>query len=118
MVRILQKTGLPFWHIVVGPGSDGETSCEKLEWVFRCQEHNGRYRGCFSLGPILAEMTSLSAPLSRKRTPRIIEAAAAGRLHSQGAGRVVVPRGERPVVPREPAAPGRCPSLWNRTPSG
>jgi Protein of unknown function (DUF1152) len=100
MLRILQDTGIPLFHVVVAPGSDGETSVGRLQQAFAEQRAAGRYRGCFSLAPALPLLESLSEALSAKRTPRIILAAVNDRLERRE-DRVVVPRGCKPVVPKE-----------------
>ncbi len=101
MLRVLRRTGLPLWLAVLAPGSDGEGSFDRLRKAIRARVAQGRYAGCFSLGPALAELRALSEPLTSKRTPRIIVAAAEDRLDRDPAGRCIVPRGLRPAVPRE-----------------
>jgi hypothetical protein len=59
----------------------------------------GLYRGCFLLAPLLPVLRPLSAPLSPRRTPRIILAAADGELRPNAEGRIIVPRGREPAVP-------------------
>jgi hypothetical protein len=99
MLRVLRRTGLPLYHVVVAPGSDGERTGDDLRAAMRAQVGRGCYRGCFSLEPVLDVMRELSAPLSPQRTPRIILSAAAGELKGDG-DLVTVPRGRKPVVPR------------------
>jgi hypothetical protein len=101
MLRVLRRTGLPLWLAVLAPGSDGEASFDKLRKAIRSRIEQGRYRGCFSLEPALADLRGLSEPLTDRRTPRIIVAGAEDRLERDEAGRCVVPRGLRPAVPRE-----------------
>ena len=99
MLRVLRQTGLPLLHVVVAPGSDGESSRGDLQSVFRQHAAEGRYHGCFPLAPLLPVLRSLSASLSPTRTPCIILAAADGRLEETPAAHLVVPRGKRPAVP-------------------
>jgi hypothetical protein len=98
MLRVLRRTGLPLLHVVVAPGSDGECDTADLDRAFTVA--GGRYRGCFVLDPVLPILRWLSEGLNPRRTPRIILAAAEERLETRGTDRVV-PRGRRPVVPRE-----------------
>ncbi|HYT91662.1 MAG TPA: DUF1152 domain-containing protein [Gemmataceae bacterium] len=100
MLRVLQRTGLPLLHIVIAPGSDGESSYKKMNCALGSALDGGRYRGCFSLVPVLETIRSLSGALTPGRTPRIILAAADGQLPGDG-GRVIVPRGCKPAVPLE-----------------
>jgi hypothetical protein len=99
MLRVLRQTGLPLLHVVVAPGSDGEASCEDLQTVFRQHAGAGRYRGCFDLGPLLPVFQSYRESLGPTRTPQIILSAVEGRLARTAEGRVIVPRGRKPVVP-------------------
>jgi hypothetical protein len=101
MLRVLRRTGLPLFHAVLAPGSDGESSFEDLQGAIRARVEQGSYAGCFALEPVLAELRKLSESLSSQRTPRIILAAAEGRLECDARGRCVVPRGIQPAVPRE-----------------
>jgi hypothetical protein len=101
MLRVLRQTGLPLLHVVVAPGSDGECDISDLNTAFTAAVAEGRYRGCFVLDPVLPLLRWLSEGLNPQRTPQIILAAAEERLQTRGAGRVVVPRGRRPVIPRE-----------------
>jgi hypothetical protein len=101
MLRILRQTGIPLFHVVVAPGSDGECSTDNLRWAMNVHNDAGRYRGCLELAGILDLLRELSAPLGSKRTPRIILSAAAGELKEKGDGRLIVPRGSRPAVPRD-----------------
>src|SRR5262249_8840451 len=56
--------------------------------------------GSFSLAPVLNVIQSLSGLLNPTRTPRIILAASEGGLKEVD-GRTIVPRGRKPVVPRD-----------------
>jgi len=99
MLRVLRQTGLPLLHVVVAPGSDGEASCEDLQTEFIQHAGAGRYRGCFDLGPMLPVFQSFRGSLGPTRTPQLILSAVEGRLARMADGRVVVPRGRKPVVP-------------------
>jgi hypothetical protein len=101
MLRILLQTGLSVFHVVVAPGSDGEAAYEDLRGEFIRHAEEGRYAGCFSLDPILPILRSHSTSLSPTRTPRIILAAAEDRLAQGRDGKVIVPRGRKPAVPRD-----------------
>ncbi len=101
MLRVLRRTGLPLLLAVLAPGSDGESPADRLLAGIRARVEQGRYLGCFPLGPALDDLRTFSEPLTDGRTPRIILAAAADRLERDESGRCVVPRGLRPVVPRE-----------------
>jgi hypothetical protein len=66
-----------------------------------CSTRGSRYRGCFSLDPMLPVLRRLGGPLNPRRTPRIILAAAEGRLALTADGRARVPRGRKPTVPHD-----------------
>ncbi len=101
MLRVLEQTALPLYHVVAAPGSDGESSSEAIRSTFREHAERDRYRGCFALEPLFDVLRPLSARLNARRTPRIILAAADGELKTSSDGRVGVPRGIKPAVPRE-----------------
>lgn len=99
MLGVLRQTGVPLLHVVVGPGCDGECSVEALRSALEVQLVAGNYRGCFPLTPLLPVLRTQSVGLSESRTPRIVLAAADGLLTATNDGRIVVPRGCKPVVP-------------------
>jgi hypothetical protein len=98
MLRVLCRTGLPLFHVVIAPGCDGEASASDLQEAFVARAAANLYRGCFPLAPLLPVLRPLSEPLSARRTPRIILAAADGELTPNASGLVVVPRGKEPAV--------------------
>ena len=101
MLRILQSVGLPMIHVVVAPGSDGETPYREMLSCFARKQRQGEYRGCFSLEPMVPLMKQLAAPLHKKRTPNIIVAAFEDCLsQSDPPDFVEIPRCIRPFVPR------------------
>ena len=77
--------------------SDGESSCEDLRDSMA--EHPD-YRGCFALDPVLDVFRTFRGSLGPTRTPQIILAAAEHRLAIDPDGRVTVPRGRQPRVPK------------------
>jgi hypothetical protein len=101
MLRVLRATGLPLLLVIAAPGSDGESTCSAVQEMFHTQERLGLYRGSFSLEPTFPILRQFSPSLGPTRTPRIILSAADGLLATNAAGRVVVPRGCRPSLPRE-----------------
>ena len=116
VLAVLLRTRVPVLHVVVAPGCDGESRTGDLCDALAARLNAGAYRGCFPLAPILPVLREQSSGLSEARTPRIVLAAADGRLDRTATGRVVVPRGCRPAVPPswlahafvfEPAAPQR-----------
>jgi hypothetical protein len=98
MLRVLRESKLPVLHVVIAPGSDGETSEGGLQTAMDREQQAGNYRGCFALAPVLEVLRERSANLTAKRTPRIILAAADGQLKPAGS-KVVVPRGIKPALP-------------------
>jgi hypothetical protein len=100
MLRVLRQTGLPVFHVVVAPGSDGEASWNDLQTVFARNADEGLYAGCFSLERFLPIYRLHRPGLGPTRTPQIILAAAEDRLLHHPSGRVIVPRGRKPAVPQ------------------
>lgn len=99
MLAVLLRTGVPVLHVVVAPGCDGESTASGLRDALAARLDAGTYRGCFPLEPLLPVLREQSRGLSESRTPRIVLAAAEGRLDRTPDGRVIVPRGCRPAVP-------------------
>lgn len=99
MLNVLRRTGAPLLHVVVAPGCDGESTVADLRDSLAALLAANRYRGCFSLAPLLPTLGELSVGLSDSRTPRIILAATSDRLRRTDAGLQVVPRGCEPAVP-------------------
>jgi hypothetical protein len=101
MMAVLERVGRPWFHLVVSPGCDGETSLSQLEAAVRKLIDADKYAGYFPIAPLLPTMRKLAAPLGRTRTPNIIIDAFSGVLESSSDGQaLVVPRGLMPVIPR------------------
>jgi hypothetical protein len=98
MLRVLRESALPVLHIVVAPGSDGESVADRLRSAMLREMDAGRYRGSFSLAPVLPTLQTLSTTLEATRTPRIILNAAARELKHYD-DEMIVPRGIKPSVP-------------------
>src|SRR5262249_36149269 len=60
MLRVLRVTGLPLLHLVVAPGSDGESSYEELTGTFNTPVNRAHYRGAVRLDPVLNLLRVLS----------------------------------------------------------
>ena len=99
MLRILCSTELPLLHVVLAPGSDGESTHSALTDSFRQQMKQGSYLGCFQLDKMIPLINTVSHCLSSDRTPRIIVAGFENELETTENGFVVVPRGIQPTVP-------------------
>lgn len=98
MLRLLQRIDVPFLHVVVAPGCDGESEQDDLGNALELRIAQAEYRGCFSLEPFVPVYRALSATLKKRRTPGIILSAFDNQLevvHNQ----VKVPRGCKPWVP-------------------
>lgn len=100
MVAALKSLGTPFLLVVAGPGCDGEAPFEDLAQAFEQLRSEGRYAGCFSLGPMLTAFAAYGAPLEDIRTTNVILAAHEKRLEKAAQrGSFIVPRGVRPAIP-------------------
>jgi hypothetical protein len=100
MLAVLRCVGAPLLHVVVAPGCDGEALYDDLRGAMAELVDAGKYRGCFALGPLLPIFEPFRGSLGPTRTPRIILDAAEGRLPVLPNGRVQVPRGREPTVPK------------------
>ena len=101
MLAVLKRIRVPLLHVVVAPGSDGESHFDDLVAAFTQQETRGHYLGYFSMEPCVALLDEFGSPLDNSRTTNIIVAAHRGELETAAEDRVIVPRGLRPQVPRE-----------------
>jgi hypothetical protein len=104
MLRVLARTKIPSILAVVGPGCDGETSAEELERCVRREAEQGGYLGAFSLQPLMNDLMTLSDPVGRTRTPRIILEAMNHPPHEL----FRVPRHARPEIPSRWLRVGLC----------
>ena len=101
MVEVLKRTGLEFQVILLGPGSDGESTYYDFEDTVKRFIKSNRYLGCFSLEPLLPRIRDFAQNLSEYRTPNIILSAWKDNLEKNKYGWVYVPRGIRPAIPKE-----------------
>lgn len=101
MMRALELTDIPMLHVVVAPGSDGETLWERMQTDVSTRLDSGHYQGWFSLAPQLDELRRLASNLTKGRTPQIILKAFDGRLKTDGHGLLEVPRFKRPFYPQK-----------------
>lgn len=65
MLGLLQTTDLPLMHVVVGPPSDGESCYEDLKAALAFQVQAARWRGSFSLDPLLPILREFGVPWRR-----------------------------------------------------
>lgn len=100
MMRVLGSVGTRWRHVVISPGCDGETSYLQLQTAMNQLESANRYAGCFSLEPLVPFFREASAGLENTRTPNIIVDAYQKNLRESSDGRLVVPRGWEPEIPR------------------
>jgi hypothetical protein len=96
MLRVLRRSRVPFYHIVIAPGSDGESTHQQL--CANLQSHRQTFQGRFALTPLLPIYRSFGPSLKASRTPNIIIAAADRQLPKTGPGLVCIPRHHRPSV--------------------
>lgn len=101
MMKLLSCLGLPWFHVVVSPGCDGEASLSQIEDALRALNARNQYLGCLPVAPMLSIMRALGAPLPRTRTPNIIVDACSGNMDPPLSEELyTVPRGIRPAIPR------------------
>jgi hypothetical protein len=111
MLRVLELTQMPVWHVVVAPGCDGESKLDQLLDALLAAQSSGRYAGALPVSCMLPTFRQFAAGLEPERTPLIILAAAEGRRHPNhspfhasdryaSAELVTIPRGLQPAIPR------------------
>lgn len=105
VLRCLRSSGVPFIHLVFGPGCDGESSEELFNRCCEQLNSTGEFRGSFSLEPLLGIMADCCKQLAPNRTPNLMNRAFSGELPCAAeAGErdiVAVERhGGRALVPR------------------
>jgi uncharacterized protein (TIGR00725 family) len=100
MLAVLERCVIRLHIVVLGPGCDGEASFLELHRTFTRKVSNGRYLGCFSLAPMIGVYRQLAALLSSRRTPNILTSVHDGSVaRGSTPGTVIVPRGQRPLIP-------------------
>jgi hypothetical protein len=96
----LKSLGAPFLLVVAGPGCDGEAPFADLAQAFEQLRSEGRYLGCFSLGPLMPVFAAYGASLEAIRTTNILLAAHERRLETAGQpDTFIVPRRVQPAIP-------------------
>ena len=83
VLRALHNSGVPYTHIVLGPGCDAESSVADMADAVRELDEEGRLLGVMSLERLLPMMSALTRTLAPSRTPNIMAASLA---HLQAAG--------------------------------
>lgn len=92
--------GVPFYHMVVAPGCDGESSRDQLQAALFDSHHDRHILGSFAASVLLPHTQALSTPLSRSRTPNIVEDVCTGALSPDEDDLITVPRHGQPKIPR------------------
>jgi len=105
MLAILSWINPPtqFWHIMIAPCSDGESSYELMTNYLEKSKQDGYLLGTFSCVPMLDRMRGLILNLEPFRTPTLMIRAFDGELKKDPVheGRIILPRGINPIVPQE-----------------
>jgi hypothetical protein len=100
MLATLKSLGAPFLLVVAGPGCDGEAPFADVVQAFERLHSEGRYAGCFSLGPLMPVFAAYGASLEAVRTTNVILAAHQERLETgDRPDAFIVPRGVNPAIP-------------------
>lgn len=108
MLHCLKVSGIPLLHVVLGPGSDGETEESVMRACCAKLSAEGSLRGAFSVEPLLADMVGCCTALAPTRTPNLMKQAQSGELRSvqppnnKSGDYVCITRGRRNTkVPRD-----------------
>jgi len=101
MLNVLKSTGIDLLHIILGFGSDGESTEEAILNALHKTTTDGSFKGCFDLAPMVPLFHAhCDGWLANRRTPMIIcNAIEEKKLNRRGKGRVVVDRGIKPSIP-------------------
>jgi hypothetical protein len=76
VMHALAASGVPFVHLVFGPGCDGESSVERMQAAMRDADDRGALLGAMPLANVVGPMAELAKTLSPNRTPNILARAA------------------------------------------
>eukprot|EP01124_Arcella_intermedia_P021613 TRINITY_DN3058_c0_g1_i1.p1 TRINITY_DN3058_c0_g1~~TRINITY_DN3058_c0_g1_i1.p1 ORF type:complete len:277 (+),score=85.13 TRINITY_DN3058_c0_g1_i1:76-906(+) len=101
MLRVLKSTGVPLIHVILGFGSDGESTEEEILKALKIATLNGSYKGIIDLDPMAPLIRDhCSGWLGSKRTPMIIMNAIQGtNLDKRPGDKVRVDRYRNPIIP-------------------
>jgi len=72
VLTALHSSGVPFTHLVLGPGCDAESSVEAMVDAIDNLQSRGRLLGVMSLENVLPVMRELSQTLAPTRTPNLM----------------------------------------------
>jgi len=100
MLALLTWVGVPMFHLMISPTSDGESSMELMQHYFDLAIAAGFYKGKFECDSIIETCRTFTKPLLPNRTPNIMVSAFDDTLQKVD-DKMIVPRGLRPQVPRE-----------------
>eukprot|EP01124_Arcella_intermedia_P008236 TRINITY_DN15172_c0_g1_i1.p1 TRINITY_DN15172_c0_g1~~TRINITY_DN15172_c0_g1_i1.p1 ORF type:complete len:281 (+),score=54.94 TRINITY_DN15172_c0_g1_i1:10-852(+) len=101
MLKLLKSTGVPLVHIILGFGSDGESTEEEIMKALKIATLNGSYKGMIDLdGMVPLFRSHCSGWLANTRTPMIISNAIEGtKLDRRAGNKVRLDRGRNPIIP-------------------
>jgi len=77
VLRALEASGVPFVHLVLGPGCDGESTVPQMQEAVRAADERGALLGVLPLADVVPPMAALARTLSPNRTPNILARALA-----------------------------------------
>ncbi len=101
MLRLLSRLHLPWFHVAISPGCDGETTFDQIVTAVSTLSRSGAYKGRLPVAPMVSTMRELGVPLKDTRTPNIIAAVCRPNVVGvAGEEAVTIPRGIRPKIPR------------------
>ena len=83
VLHALRASGVPFFHLVFGPGCDGESEIDAMCSAMREADSRGELAGVMPLAPLGPVMAGLASPLKASRTPNIIARALAREAERQ-----------------------------------
>jgi len=100
MMNMLNRLGTSYFHVVVSPGCDGETTFTQLTETITEFTASEEYLGCVSILDIVPMMSELARPLKFNRTPNIIAEACSHYFNKLDEDQIFeVPRGLKPKIP-------------------
>ena len=77
VLHALSTSGIPFIHIVCGPGCDGESTIDMMKSAVAKADESGALLGVLQLDDLIPHMAEMAQTLSSSRTPNILSRALA-----------------------------------------
>jgi hypothetical protein len=94
MYALLQRLNLPLWLMVIAPGSDGQSTRERMSNDLQRAVEQDNFQGAFALDSLLPIFSQYGPLLPAVKTPNLILSAYRTTTES-----IQIPRGNKPTLP-------------------